>query len=126
MNKKTTTRTGEFSLDENGILIVKVLDGSFIDLDDAIDNSLVVRQITGNKPRLKLWDLRVNWKITKEAREYLLKEDVPGRTIARAVIVKSLANKLISNFLLKFNKSRTPLKIFLDEKEALEWLRSCK
>ena len=124
MTKKIVTRTTEIFLDDSGILRITVLDGVTIDIDDTVDNLLVIKQLSGGKPRLKLVDMRVSWKIKKEAREFLLSEDMPERTIARAVLVKSLSNKLMLNFLIKLNKPQSPLKIFTSEEEAATWLDS--
>lgn len=116
----------EVFLDESGILHMIILDGIEVDIDDAADNFLVIKQLSGGQKRLKLLDARANWKITKKAKEYSLKGDTLERTIANAVIVKSFANKFILGFLNKFNKPQTPLKVFLSEKEAIKWLKAFK
>ena len=61
-----TTRTAKIFLDDTGILWITVFECVTIDLEDAVDNFLVVKQLSGGQPRLKLWDTRVNWKITKD------------------------------------------------------------
>jgi len=119
-----TTRTAEISLDETGILRVKVLEGVKIDLDDALDNFLVTKQLSAGQRRLKLIDTRVNWKIAKEARHYFLIENTPEKTIARAILVKSLFDKFTADFVNMLYRPQIPQKIFLSEKEALKWLNT--
>jgi hypothetical protein len=53
-------------------------------------------------------------------------EDGLKYTIADALVVKSLSQKILANFYLKFNKPAKPTKIFNNEPEALKWLFSLK
>lgn len=121
---KITTRTVEAFIDETGILRVRVLAGVVIDLDDAADNFLAFKQLRAGERRLKLVDARSYWKSTKKAREYTLKEDIPKRTIAKAVLVSGIIDIIIYTLLTKRNKSMIPVKLFLFEQEALKWLNS--
>ncbi len=52
---------------------------------------------------------------TKEANEY---------TIAVAVLIDSLAKKLLFNFFLSMNKHILPIKGFTNKEEGIEWLKS--
>ncbi len=45
---------------------------------------------------------------------------------ATAVVVDTLAYKLIANFYLKFNKPKRPYKVFSKEEEAIKWLKTIK
>ncbi|MBI2723355.1 MAG: hypothetical protein HYX39_14370 [Bacteroidetes bacterium] len=121
---KITTRTIEAHLDEAGILCVKIVEGAEIDLDDAVDNFLTIRQLRAGQRRLKLVDIRGCRKITKKAKAYSLKEDTPEKTIAKAVLVKSIIGKIINIFFMKRNKSKVPVKFFISEKKARKWLNS--
>lgn len=121
---KITTRTVEAFIDETGILHIKVLAGVKIDLDDAADNFLAFKQLKAGQKRLKLVDARSYWKSTKKAREFTLKEDIPERTIAKAILVRGIIDIIIYTLLIKPNKPLIPIKLFLFEKEALKWLNS--
>lgn len=54
---------------------------------------------------------------TKEANEY---------TIAVAVLIDSLAKKLLFNFFITMNKHILPIKGFTNKEEGIEWLKSMK
>ena len=41
---------------------------------------------------------------------------------AEAIVVNSLAHKIMANFITKFYKTPMPIKIFNDEESALQWL----
>ncbi|MFL5752934.1 MAG: hypothetical protein ACJ76F_05965 [Bacteroidia bacterium] len=121
---RTETRTMFIVLDEHGIIRMQIKEGAELDVEDAADNLVVVRNLSAGQPALKLVDSRVSWKISDEAKKYLEEDDDPKRTIARAVIQRSIIEKWITTFLSKLNRPETPIKFFTDEKEALDWLRS--
>lgn len=54
---------------------------------------------------------------TKEANEY---------TIAVAVLIDSLAKKLLFNFFITMNKHILPIKGFTNKEEGIQWLKSMK
>lgn len=59
---------------------------------------------------------------TNEVREYLASEKRNALTIAEAFLVKSLPQRLISNFYIKINKPARPTKMFTNKEKAMEWL----
>lgn len=122
---KITTRTVEAFIDETGILRIKIFSGVKIELEDAVNNFLAFKQLSTGQRRLKLIDGRGYWRSTKEARNYSLKEDVPEKTIAKAVLL-SIIGLLIYFLLMKQGNPKIPVKIFLSEKKALKWLHSFK
>lgn len=64
--------------------------------------------------------------ITNEARAYAALEESNEFTLANAVLIKSLANKLLFNFFLKLNKPIIETKGFTSKETAFEWLLSLK
>lgn len=64
--------------------------------------------------------------ITPEARKYSATEESGKYTLANAVIVKSLASRILFNFYLNINKPIVPTKGFVTKKEAFDWLLSIK
>jgi hypothetical protein len=60
----------------------------------------------------------------KEAREFAASEEGNKYTIAGAIVVKSLAQKLLGNAYLKVNKPVTPTALFDNEENAIKWLRT--
>lgn len=61
---------------------------------------------------------------TAEAREFLAKKESNPYASANAYIARSLAEKLMVNAFLKFNRPARPTRMFSSEKAALEWLRT--
>jgi len=120
------TRTATIFMDENNIIHIIMHDHVIVDYEDALDNSLVIRSLTGGKKVLKLIDSRSNWSIEKKARNFIDSKDVKDNTIARAVVKSSVINSKLINFFTKLNRPHIPTKIFTDYDEAYNWLIEIK
>ena len=64
--------------------------------------------------------------ISKEAREYGASLKAQEYTIANAVLIDSLAKKIIFNFFLRINKPNKPTRGFNSKSKAIEWLLQLK
>jgi len=93
-----TTRTAEISLEKEGYIKIKMIPGSVVDTEDALDNMLVIKNLSEGKKTLKLMDARGNWSITAEARKVSQKNITPETTLARAYIVDSYLTKIMLSF----------------------------
>jgi plasmid stability protein len=121
-----TTRTAKISLEKEGYIKISILPDTIIDTEDALDNLLVIKNLSEGKKMLKLVDARGNWSMTSEAKKVSKKNVSPENTIARAYVIDSFLTKVMFNFLRSFNKPNTPEDFFNDEKEAIDWLLSFK
>lgn len=120
--KSQHTRTAEISIEKKGYLKIKIIPGSIIDKEDALDNFLVIKNLSRNEKMLKLVDIRGNWKMTKQAKEISKKNISPANTIARAYIIDSFLTKLMFAFIRSFTRPKVPQEFFTDESSAIEWL----
>ncbi|MES2680559.1 MAG: hypothetical protein V4635_11765 [Bacteroidota bacterium] len=59
-----------------------------------------------------------------ETREFWAKKEACPYASADAYITSTFGHKLIGNFYLAFNKPGRPTRIFAQQKEAVEWLRT--
>jgi hypothetical protein len=57
-------------------------------------------------------------------RNYWAKKESCLYSKADAFMISSTAMRLISNFYLRINKPQRPTRMFTDEKEAIEWLKT--
>ena len=124
MEKIVRTKINEKYVDSNGILRIKVIEGAHIDLVSLKEDGEVNLQLTGDRKTLALYDSRGFFTIEPEAREYLRSGIVDPTRIATAVLTDRLATKLLVNFFIRFNKPKTPMKMFTSEDEALDWLKN--
>ena len=59
-----------------------------------------------------------------ETREFWAKKESCPYASADAYMATTFGHKLIGNFYLTFNKPGRPTKIFVNQKEAVDWLRT--
>jgi hypothetical protein len=118
------TRTAKIFLDENNILHLMICRHATLDYEDALDNYLIVKNLTKGKPCFKLIDIRYQVKIEQRAKLFLDTKDVQSKTLARAILINSTVKRKTFNFFIKFNLQKTLTKFFTKEEEAKEWLRS--
>ena len=119
---KIITRTAEISYTpQTRILRIKILEGSEIELADALQNREATKLLTKNDRYLILVDGRVSLSVSREARDFAAQSQNEG-AIASGMIITSTANKLIGNFYINVNKPNIPTRLFSSEEKALEWL----
>ncbi len=121
--KCVKTRTGEFFVDENNILNAVMFENVVVDYEDALDNFLVIKDLTNNKPTLRLIDLTNNPKFENKAKKFLENKEVQNMAIARAILTGNNIKKVSLNFFVKFNLSKIPTKFFTNYEEAIAWLK---
>lgn len=61
-----------------------------------------------------------------EVREWAAETSGNNYTYVDALVISNLAQKIIANFYLKFNKPASPTKIFTSVDKAYEWILSVK
>ncbi|MGZ4078580.1 MAG: DUF7793 family protein, partial [Bacteroidia bacterium] len=59
---------------------------------------------------------------TDAARKLIASKEYTDKRFAIAFVTTSLANKIVGNFFIKFNKPASATKLFSDEETALEWI----
>ncbi len=102
-----------------------MLEGVRLDLEDAVDNALVIKNLSEGTKVLKLIDARVSFSMDRKAREFVKSVDLK-QTIARAVVKGSTISILLLKFFTGISKPKIPTKIFSDYDEAYKWLLSFK
>ena len=61
--------------------------------------------------------------LAPETRKFMASEEPLLYSKAEAFLLKSLAQKILINFYIKFDKPLVPSKVFTKEDEAIKWLR---
>lgn len=64
--------------------------------------------------------------ITRKARELSASEKVTKNAICKAIVAPSKVSKVIGNFFINYLKPAVPIKVFSDEKSALQWITGVK
>ncbi len=116
----------KFEIKSIGNLIFRIefFNGAGIDLTDAeLIHETLTSLAQGNKYCILL-DAQHQFTTTPESRAFVAKK-VSGR-IAFAIVTKSIANRLVGNFFIQFNKPVSPTRLFADEDAAIQWLKEQK
>jgi hypothetical protein len=111
------------SLVEPHIVRIHIHEDAEIELNDAKlmrENALSL--VNGEKFTI-LFDANHRGTITPEARAQFACKEYTDVRVGAAILTNSLANKIIGNFFIKFNKPASPTRIFSNEPSAIEWLR---
>jgi len=118
------TNINEKYLDDEGILRINVLEGAHITLEALKDDAANNFELTDNKKALAIYDSRAFFTIEPDAREYVKSGIIDPTRLATAVLTNRLAVNILVNFFIRFNKPKTPMKLFTKEEDALIWLRA--
>ncbi len=106
---------------DSGILHFYIKDGEILNDDDYSEMSNWLKSI-GNKKYLFLVEAGLKSELNDDFIKSSAEDNV--HTIADAVIIKSMAQRIIANFYIKFNKPVNPTQIFPDAESAAFWLMS--
>ncbi|MBA4241225.1 MAG: hypothetical protein C0448_10890 [Sphingobacteriaceae bacterium] len=123
-----TDRASTIEFWDNDIIFIKLKDDIQIEVEDSKKQYLFLKsKFDGIHKHLILVESGVDTSISKEAREFSSKPESNEMTKATAVIVKSLAHRIIINFLIKLTHQQTmKMKMFDDKQSAINWLLSLK
>jgi hypothetical protein len=110
-------------LGENEICYTVVKLNASIQLEDALENSQAVKEVSDGKVYPLLVNLKQINSITKEARDHFSMQNRSPGVTAIAMLIKSPVSKIIGNFFLGLNKSTVPAKLFTNEEKAIAWLK---
>lgn len=108
---------------DSNILHFKMDDGETLTAKDLQDSRKWTASIGGGK-YLNLIEAGILTEVEDDMRKSSASEAENKHTIADAIIVKSLSQRLIANFYLRFNRPVKPTRIFSDPESAAFWLMS--
>lgn len=74
--------------------------------------------------QLVLADLTTNPKPNREARDYAKSKEMNKSTKGLALLVTNGVSSILGNLFLGFNKGEYPVKLFLNQEDAIIWLKS--
>jgi len=110
-------------LSQAGFLYFKCFPEKKHTLKDAKETMRVSALLLGGRKRPALVDLRPIKFITREAREYYSGENMTTLVCAAALIVGSPLSRMVGNFFLGMNKPLIPIRLFSEERKAIQWLK---
>lgn len=110
-------------LRNDGICYTLVRPNAIISLEDALENSCSIKEISGDTIYPLLVNLKEINSISKEARDHFSMQNRTPGVSAIAMLIRSPVSRVIGNFFLGMNRSTVPTKLFTIESEAVLWLK---
>jgi len=121
---KIELRKSVVTLLDNGIIHIHLKAGCEIELSDAVLVVEAMEKIGKGKKYPVLIDAGEFTSIDKEVRVFSASEDGNLFTLADAIAYCSLAQKMMADFYINYNKPVVPTRAFSDKAEAIKWLET--
>ncbi|MDO9000497.1 MAG: hypothetical protein Q7W45_12080 [Bacteroidota bacterium] len=119
-------RISEIELWDNGIIFIKIDDGAEIGLEDSKRQLDFLKEKYDGINKFKVLVIPGRYStLSKEAREFSTKPETNEMTLANAVVVQSLAHRIVLNFIISLTRQQNmKMRIFDDKNKAIDWLLS--
>ncbi|MFI5149783.1 MAG: hypothetical protein ACHQRM_08640 [Bacteroidia bacterium] len=112
------------TLIEPCIIKIDVEENALLDLEDVLAMRKTNLELNNGKDFCIIWDSRRgHHTIAPEALKRMASPEYQETRKAAAILVNSLAGKLVGNFFRSLSNDRSPTRLFTEEQEALVWLR---
>lgn len=112
----------------NGIVFIKIDDNVEMLLEDSLEQYKALKNHYDGITQFRLLVEPGRYtSISKEAREFSANPDNNKMTTASAVIIKSLAHRMVINFMINLTQKHTmKMRMFESKEKAIKWLLSLK
>ena len=121
--KDISTDTLHFTFDGK-LLITELIRDVEIDVPQAEEGYVASQKITEGKKYLSLVLVSQNTSITSKAQKSSMKKENYTHVVAQAIVIRSLTQRLIGNFMIKFIKYPCPVQLFTSKDKAVKWLNN--
>lgn len=116
----------EIIIRSDEIVQVNTTDHYYTELDIKTINK-AVGDLTPNREKKLLLIMASNYSsVEPEGRRYMSTPEGVEYSIAEAYVIRSLAQRLLINFLIKINKTFVPVQFFTNKETAIAWLNTFK
>jgi len=122
-DNKISTAKFEVTLLEDGIVENFIKPGAIMEVEDLKIIKQYNFELSGKKMYCVLVTAGELASFSTEAREMAASKEFIEAAQAKALLIDSVAHKIIGNFYLRVNKPFIKTKIFSDRAKALSWLR---
>ncbi len=107
------------------IIYVQTFENAEIEIPEIDEMNIYLRSLVEDGPCYLIVFPGVGSISSHEARKHAAKLKNKN-IIAEAIIIDNLATRLLANFYMKINRPEQRIKLFSNEKAALEWINSIK
>ncbi len=115
----------KMDLKEGDIVYIYTFEDAEIEIPEIDELNINLKALTGDRPCYLVVFPGEGSISSHEARKYAASKK--GKNIiAEAIVMNNLAIRLLANFYMRINRPEQKIKLFSNEKAALEWINSIK
>ena len=115
-------KKADVTLVKDRMVKITIHDKAHLDREDMLEINTTKFKIVGEEKYAVLFVPGKQATISKDAREVSSRPVITKNAIAKAIVVKTLAHRLIGSFFIKVQKPPHKTKLFETEEKAIEWL----
>ena len=121
------TRTSEYHVRTDGIIVQTVVLADKQSLADARENTAAFARLAGGRKQPLIVDMAVPYSTEPGVRAYYASDEAARCIAALAMVTRSSSARIIGNFFLSINNPGYPCRMFASTDEAVRWLagQSC-
>jgi hypothetical protein len=117
------SNTARISLNDEGLLVVRIRDGAHQSLADAKENLALALSATEGRRRPLLIDIRGAQPLDADARHHYSGQALVDSFSALALLVEaSPLGRMMGNVYLRVARPGIPTRLFVEEDPAIRWL----
>lgn len=120
--RKVETSVAWITLIGEDILRIEYKPYCYVDVAEFEENLQAYRTIMKTEKVFVLTIANTGAESSPEVRNIFASQQRSGFKIAEAFVISSLAQRIVANYVMKFQKPSHPLRFFNSEAEAMNWL----
>lgn len=111
---------------EEDLLYVQIDGESIFEIEDMKELLSAAKQLAAGSKVYNLCDLDSRMQPSDEAIDYAISDDGTAYSLAHAFVVRSVAQRVTGNLMIRFEKPKVPIKLFNSVESAMNWIRILK
>ncbi|UKN03130.1 hypothetical protein K6119_06335 [Paracrocinitomix mangrovi] len=111
-----------YEFKQGGIVKINIKEDAHVEIEDAMEEFRLLLSKPEYLPAKALIVPGDNASVSKETRDFANSPQGKSVIKCQAIVVHSLPHKIMANFIRRFYKTPVKIKIFDNEKNAVEWL----
>lgn len=115
----------QLALRSDGIVQLNTTEHTF-SIEDIKENEKAICQLANHQKVLILVITNEFSMLDEEARVFLSSKQAMKYSTAEAYVISSLSQRIVSNFIAQTKGFPVPVKFFINEASAVEWLKTFK
>jgi hypothetical protein len=118
------TKVAFVNLVEEDLIRIEYKPDAYVDIEAFAENLDAYKKLMTNGRVYFLTVVGEGATITQEARDLFATPERSSFKIAEAFVIKTMAHRIVANFVMKVQRPKHIMRVFSEEIEAMTWLKS--